>query len=132
MLQARAAQLQNKKSEAELCNENNEKICFYLPKKTKENDLPPFTFNSIVKYKRNSGKSIQQAPDYMLVKPFERGANLFIKGYIHGVLAKFHSASETFYLRAYCLKKMKPHINFVWPFQPKIHLMMFLGLRVLV
>lgn len=71
------------------------------------NNLPPFTFNSIVKYVSNSGKSIQQAPDYMVVKPFERGANFFIEGYIHNVLAKFHSGSETFYFRAQCYRSLK-------------------------
>ena len=71
------------------------------------NNLPPFTFNSIVKYIRNSGKSIQQAPDYMVVKPFEREANFFIEGYIHNILAKFHSASKTFYFRAQCYRSLK-------------------------
>ena len=40
-------------------------------------DLPPFTYNSIVKYVRNSGKNIQHSPDYMVMKPFERGVNFF-------------------------------------------------------
>ena len=75
------------------------------------NNLPPFTFNSIVKYVRNSGKSIQQAPDYMVVKPFERGANFFIEGYIHNVLAKFHSASKTFYFRVKNFKTSLQDIN---------------------
>ena len=110
MPQAKPAQPQTKKSDAELRNENNEKFRFLPSEKDMDkslNNLPPFTFNSIVKYIRNSGKSIQQAPDYMVVKPFERGVNFFIEGYIHGVLAKFHSPNETFYLRAYCYRSLK-------------------------
>ena len=48
-------------------------------------DLPPFTYNAIVKYVRNSGKNIQHSPDYMVMKPFERGVNFFIEGYLHNV-----------------------------------------------
>ena len=34
--------------------------------------FPPFTYNSVVKYVRNSGKIIQHSPDYVVIKPFER------------------------------------------------------------
>ena len=35
-------------------------------------DIPTFTYNSIVKYVRNSGKNIQHSPDYIVMKPFEQ------------------------------------------------------------
>ena len=71
------------------------------------NDLPPFTFNSIVKYIRNSGKNIQHSPDYMVMKPFERGVNFFIEGYLHNVLVKYHRESKTFYFRARCYRSLR-------------------------
>ena len=42
-------------------------------------DLPPFTYNAIVKYVRNSGKNIQHSPDYMVMKPFERDVIFLLK-----------------------------------------------------
>ena len=70
-------------------------------------DLPPFTYNAIVKYVRNSGKNIQHSPDYMVMKPFERGVNFFIEGYLHNVGAKNHKESKTFYFRALCYRSLR-------------------------
>ena len=70
--------------------------------------LPHFTFNSIVKYVRtSSGKNIKQSPDYMVMKPFERGVNFFIEGYIHNVFAKHQVESGRFYLRALCYRSLR-------------------------
>lgn len=104
------AQPQAKKSDTDLRKENEEKFRFLPPEKDMNkslDNLPPFTFNSIVKYIRNSGNSIQQSPDYMVVKPFERGVNFFIEGYLHNVLVKWHVASETFYFRALCYRSLR-------------------------
>ena len=62
--------------------------------------LPPFTYNSIVKYVRTSGKNMQTCPDYMVMKTFERGVNFLIEGYLHNILVKHHRESKTFYFRA--------------------------------
>ena len=40
--------------------------------------FPQLTYHSVIKYVCTSGKSIQQTPEYMVMKPFERGVNLFI------------------------------------------------------
>ena len=72
-----ASSLQTKKSDSEIVRENEE--C--PPKKEMDkmlDDLPPFTYNSIVKYVRNSGKNIQHSPDYMVMKPFQRGVNFLL------------------------------------------------------
>ena len=61
---------------------------------------------SIVKYVRNSGKNTQHSPDYMVMKPFERGVNFFIEGYLHNVLLKLHKGSKTFYIRALCYRSL--------------------------
>ena len=34
------------------------------------------------------------------MKPFERGVNFFIEGYLHDVVSHHHVESQTFYLRA--------------------------------
>ena len=60
--------------------------------------LPPFTFYSIARYVRTSGKNIQQTADYMVIKPFERGVNFF---------AKKHAESSTFYFRALCYRSLR-------------------------
>lgn len=75
-----ASSLQTKKSDSEIVRENEEKFRFCPPEKEMDNmldDLSPFTYNSIVKYVRNSGKNIQHSPDYMVMKLFERGVNFF-------------------------------------------------------
>ncbi|PFX31353.1 hypothetical protein AWC38_SpisGene3816 [Stylophora pistillata] len=69
--------------------------------------LPPFTYNSVVKYVRTSGKSMKQSPDYMVMKPFERGVNFFIEGYLHDVVAHHHVESQTFYLIALCYRSLR-------------------------
>ena len=69
-----------KKSDVELLRENEEKFKFCPSEKDMKkflDGLPPFTYNSVVKYVRTSGKSIQQSPDCMVMKPFERGVNIF-------------------------------------------------------
>ena len=76
--QANAAALRarSKKSDSDLVEENEEKFRFCPSEKNMDkllDDLPPFTYNTIVKYVRNSGKNIQHSPDYMVMKPFERG-----------------------------------------------------------
>lgn len=43
----------------------------------------------------------------MVMKPFERGINVFIEGYIHNVFAKHHVASDRFYLRALCYRSLR-------------------------
>ena len=107
--QARAP---TKKSVVELLRENEEKFKF-CPSEKCLDGLPPFTYSSVVKYVHTLGKSIQQSPDYMhmALKPFERGVNFFIEGYLHDVVAHHHVESQTFYLRAFCyrsLRKSKP------------------------
>ena len=98
------------KSDSDLVRENEEKFRFCPQENDMDkmlNDLPPFTFNSIVKYIRNSGKNIQHSPDYMVMKPFERGVNFFIEGYLHNVLVKHHRESKTFYFRARCYRSLR-------------------------
>lgn len=99
------------KSDSDLLRENEEIFQFCPPERnmTKILDgLPPFTFNSIVKYVRtSSGKNIKQSPDYMVMKPFERGVNFFMEGYIHNVFAKHHVESGRFYLRALCYRSLR-------------------------
>ena len=70
-------------------------------------DIPTFTYNSIVKYVRNSGKNIQHSPDYIVMKPFERDVNFFIEGYLHNVLVKHHKENKTFYFRALCYRSLR-------------------------
>ena len=70
-------------------------------------NLPPFTYSSIVKYVRNSGKNIQHSPDYIVMNPFERGVNFFIERYLHNVLVKLHKGSKTFYIRALCYRSLR-------------------------
>ena len=60
-----------------------------------------------MRYVQTSGKNIQSAPDYMVMKPFERGVSFFIEGYLHNVLAKHHQESKTFYFRARCYRSLR-------------------------
>lgn len=69
--------------------------------------LPPFTYNSVVKYVRTSGKSIQQSLDYMVMKLFEHGVNFFIEEYLHDVVAHHHAESQMFYSRALCYRSLR-------------------------
>ena len=105
-----ASSLETKKSDSDIVKENEERFRFCPPEKEMDkmlDDLPPFTYNSIVKYVRNSGKNIQHSPDYMVMKPFERGVNFFIEGYLHNVLVKLHKGSKTFYIRALCFRSLR-------------------------
>ena len=105
-----AASSQTKKSDSEIVRENEEKFRSCPPEKEMDkilDDLPPFTYNTIVKYVRNSGKNIQNSPHYMVMKPFERGVNFFIEGYLHNVLVKLHEGSKTFYIRALCYRSLR-------------------------
>ena len=101
---------QIKKTDVELLRDNEEKFRF-CPKEDNMNkcleDLPTFTYNTIVRYVQTSGKNIQSAPDYMVMKPFERGVSFFIEGYLHNVLAKRHQESKTFYFRARCYRSLR-------------------------
>ena len=77
---AAALRARSKKSDSNLVRENDEKFRVCPSEKNMDkllDDLPPFTYNTIVKYVRNSGKNIQYSPDYMVMKPFERGVNFF-------------------------------------------------------
>ena len=79
---AAALRARSKKSDSDLVRENEEKFRFCPSEKNMDkllDDLPPFTYNTIVKYVRNSGKNIQHSPDYMVMKPFERGVNFLLK-----------------------------------------------------
>ena len=99
-----------KKSDVELLRENEEKFKFCPSEKDMKkclDGLPPFTYNWVLKYVRTSGKSIQQSPDYMVMKPFERGVNFFIEGYLHDVVAHHHVESQTFYLRALYYRSLR-------------------------
>ena len=98
------------KTDSDLLKENEEKFKFCPLEKDMIkylDGLPPFTFNSIVRYVRTSGKNIQQTADYMVMKPFERGVNFFIEGYLHNVFAKKHAESNTFYFRALCYRSLR-------------------------
>ena len=98
------------KSDSDLLRENEAIFRFCPPEgnMTKSLDgLPPFTFNSIVRYVRTSGKNIKHTPDYMVMKPFERGVNFCIEGYIHNVFAKHHAESDRFYFRALCYRSLR-------------------------
>ena len=92
--------VQTSKSDSDLVIETDEEKFRFCPQEKDMDkmldDLPPFTFNSIVKYVRNSGKNMQHSPDYMVIKPFERGVNFFIEGYLHNLLGKHHNESQTF------------------------------------
>ena len=93
---AAALRARSKKSDSDLVRENEEKFRFCPSEKNMDkllDDLSPFTYNAIVKYVRNSGKNIQHSPDYMVMKPFERGVNFFIEGYLHKVGAQNHKES---------------------------------------
>ena len=99
-----------KKSDVQLLRENEEKFKFCPSVKDMRKCFdrpPPFTYNSVVKYVRTSGKSIQQSPEYMVMKPFERGVNFFIEEYLHDVAAHHHVESQTFYLRALCYRSLR-------------------------
>ena len=79
---ATAFRARSKKSDSDLVRENEEKFRFCPSEKNMDqllDDLPPFTYNTIVKYVRNSGKNIQHSPDYMVMKPFEGGVNFLLK-----------------------------------------------------
>ena len=70
---AAALLARSKKSDSNLVRENEEKFRVCPSEKNMDkllDDLPPFTYNTIVKYVRNSGKNIQHSPDYMVMKPF--------------------------------------------------------------
>ena len=72
--------------DGELLRENEEKFKFCPSEKDMKkclDGLPPFTYSSVVKYICTFGKSIQQSPDYMVMKPFECSVNFFIGGYLH-------------------------------------------------
>ena len=100
----------SKKSDSDLVRENEEKFRFCPSEKNMDkllDDLSPFTYNTIVKYVPNSGKNIQHYPDYMVMKPFERGVNFFIEGYLHKVGAQNHKESKTFYFRALCYRSLR-------------------------
>ena len=43
----------------------------------------------------------------MVMKPFERGVNFFIEGYLHDVIGHHHVESQTFYLRALCFRSLR-------------------------
>ena len=63
--------------------------------------LPPFTFNSIIKFVHKSGKRLSQnSRDYVAMKPFERGVNFFIEGYVHNVLVLHCAHDGRFFIRA--------------------------------
>ena len=105
-----ALRVRSKKSDSDLLRENEEKFRFCPSEKNMEkllDDLPPFTYNTIVKYVRNSGKNIQHSSDYMVLKPFEGGVNFFIEGYLHNVGTKNHKESKTFYFRALCYRSLR-------------------------
>ena len=70
---AAALLARSKKSDSNLVRENDEKFRVCPSEKNMDkllDDLPPFTYNTIVKYVRNSGKNIQHSPDYMVMNPF--------------------------------------------------------------
>ena len=57
---AAALRARSKKSDSDLVRENEEEISFCPSEKNMDkllDDLPPFTYNTIVKYVRNSGKA---------------------------------------------------------------------------
>ena len=57
----------SKKSDSDLVRENEEKFRFCPSEKNMDkllDDLPPFTYNTIVKYVRNSGKNIQHSLEF--------------------------------------------------------------------
>ena len=61
---AAALRARSKKSDRYLIRENEEKFRFCPSEKTMVkllDDLPPFTYNTIVKYVRNTGKNIQHS-----------------------------------------------------------------------
>ena len=63
---AAALRARSKKSDSDLVRENEEKFRFCPSEKNMDkllDDLPPFTYNTIVKYVQNSGKNIQHSPD---------------------------------------------------------------------
>ena len=61
---AAALRARSKKSDLDLLRENEEKFRFCGSEKNMDkllDDLPPFTYNTIVKYARNTGKNIQHS-----------------------------------------------------------------------
>ena len=59
---AAALRARSKKSDSDLVRKNEEKFRYCRSEKNMDkllNDLPPFTYNTIVKYVRNSGKNIR-------------------------------------------------------------------------
>ena len=44
---------------------------------------------------------------HMVIKPFERGVNFFIEGYLHDVVVHHHVESQTLYLRALCYRSLR-------------------------
>ena len=90
---AAALRARSKKSDSDLVRENEEKFRFCPSEKNMDkllDDLPPFTYITIVKYVGNSGKNIQHSPNYIVMKPLERGVIFFIEGYLHNVGNKNH------------------------------------------
>ena len=69
--------------------------------------LPPFTFNSIVRHVRKSGKRMQKCADYMVIKPFERGVNFCVEGYLHSVFVKNCIDEHCFFVRACCYRSLR-------------------------
>ena len=61
---AAALRARSKKSDLDLVRENEEKFRFCPSEKNMDkllDDLPPFTYNTIVKYVRNTSKNIQHS-----------------------------------------------------------------------
>ena len=61
---AAALRARSKKSDLDLVRKNEEKFRFCPSEKNMDkllDDLPPFTYNTIVKYVRNTGKNIQHS-----------------------------------------------------------------------
>ena len=64
---ATAFRARSKKSDSDLVRENEEKFRFCPSEKNMDkllDDLPPLTYNTIVKYVRNSGKNIQHSLEF--------------------------------------------------------------------
>ena len=75
---------------------------------TKELDgLPSFTFNSIVRHLRKSGKRMKKCAEYMVIKPFERAVNFCVEGYLHSVFVKNCIDEHCFFVRACCYRSLR-------------------------
>ena len=70
--------------------------------------------NTIVKYVRNSGKNIQHSPDYMVMKPFERGVNFLLKDTFITSGPRIIKRAKPFISEPFATKvygKVNPHIE---------------------